>query len=79
MNLERLISFGSLASALPSPTILIYPSLPHPLSSRPSLTFTRPSLCKMTSDPKETERLEHNAVEEVFEFYHDSGDELNTE
>lgn len=31
------------------------------------------------SDPKEAERLEHNAVEEVFELYHDSGDELNTE
>ena len=33
----------------------------------------------MTSDPKEPEKSEHNAVEEVFEFYHDSGDELNTE
>lgn len=33
----------------------------------------------MASNPKETEKSEHNAVEEVFEFYHDSGDELNTE
>lgn len=33
----------------------------------------------MASDSKETERLEKNAIEEVFEFYHDSGDELNTE
>jgi len=33
----------------------------------------------MTSNTKETERSEHNAVEEVFEFYHDSGDELNTD
>ena len=33
----------------------------------------------MASSPKETESSENNAVEEVFELYHDSGDELNTE
>jgi len=33
----------------------------------------------MASNPKETERSENSAVEEVFELYHDSGDELNTD
>lgn len=33
----------------------------------------------MACNLKEKEGSEHNAVEEVFEFYHDSGDELNTE
>lgn len=32
----------------------------------------------MASDPKETERSEMNAIE-VFDYYRDSGDELNTE
>lgn len=36
----------------------------------------------MAGNAKETERSESlrlNAIEEVFEFYHDSGDEMNTE
>lgn len=34
----------------------------------------------MASDPSsETERSKLNAIEEVFDLYHDSGDELNTE
>jgi len=32
----------------------------------------------MASDPKETERSEMNAIE-VFDYYRDSGDELNTD
>jgi hypothetical protein len=33
----------------------------------------------MDSNSKETDRSEPKGIEEVFEFYHDSGDELNTE
>lgn len=32
-----------------------------------------------SSNPKEAEKSENNAIEEVFELYHDSDDELNTE
>ncbi|KAF8808635.1 hypothetical protein BYT27DRAFT_7188600 [Phlegmacium glaucopus] len=45
----------------------------------PCSDIPHPYHCMMASDIKETERSERNAVEEVFEFYHDSGDELNTD
>ena len=72
-----------MASVLPStlPTILIYPvyHTPSLAAHARALLWHFPvhHFYKMASDSKE--RSEHNAIEEVFEFYHDSGDELNTE